>query len=146
MEYDFIYKYLLVGGVFSLIYFFILFSLMRRTKKWPTTIGEVLSSEIPALGLDADVYKVIVKYKYQVQGKVYVSKRLGYGCGIAISSLSYARKKVKRYFPGSMCTVYYNPHKPQISVLETSLNLPLLFLLFGGILLILLGGALFFTR
>ena len=146
MEYDFIYNFFLVGGFFSLIYFFILFYFIRRSKKWPITIGQVLSSEISASGIDAEVYKAIVKYKYQVQGKVYVSNRLSYGCGIAISSLSYARKKVKRYFPSSTCTVYYNPHKPQISVLETSLNLPLLFLLFGGILLVVLGGALFFTR
>ena len=139
-------KCLLVGGVLSLIYFFILLYFTRRAKKWPTTIGQVLFSEISTSGLDVEVYKAVIKYKYQVQGKIYVSNRLSYGCDIAISSLSYAQKKVKQYFVGSTCTVYYNPHKPQISVLEISLKLPLFIVLFSGILLILLGGMLLLAQ
>lgn len=127
----------LIGGIASIIYFLVLYNLTKRARKWPTTIGQIIDSELVSFGAANARYRAVIRYEYQINGKSYVSKRLNYGYLISTSSLSYAQKKVKLYFPGRKCTVYYDPLRPQRSVLETSLNLPLYLLLFSGIFLVL---------
>ena len=131
--------FVLIMGGLLLIYFFILLYFIRKARKWPTTIGQILFSEVATSGSIDELHRVVIKYEYQVQRKLYVSNRLNYGHRMSTSSLSYARKKVKQYFPGRKCTVHYNPQKPQSAVLETSLSSPLYLLLFSGILCIFLG-------
>ena len=115
MEDTFGELFVLITGGLLLIYFFILLYLIRKTRKWPTTIGQILFSEVAT-----------------------------YGYRMSTNSLSYAQKKVKQYFPGRKCTVHYNPQKPQSAVLETSLSSPLYLLLLSGILCVFLGLVSFF--
>ncbi len=138
MEYTIIYICLLVGGLIQLLCFFVLLYFSMRSKRWPKTEGKILSSRVSSLGWDdEDVsksYKAIIRYKYEVQNKIYISDKLNYGDWLATSFLFYVKKIVKRYEEGCKCTVYYNPQKPQYSVLETALSISTYSLLVGGLL------------
>lgn len=73
MEDTFGELFVLITGGLLLIYFFILLYLIRKTRKWPTTIGQILFSEVATSGSVNDLHRVVVKYEYQIQGKLYVS-------------------------------------------------------------------------
>lgn len=137
---------LIIGGVIQVIVFFILFNFSEKAKEWPTTRGQILSSEVCTLGWNDEnsskSYKPIIKYQYEVEGILYTSSRLHYGDWIAINSSFFAKKTISRYGEGCKCIVHYNPRKPQVSVLETKLGPPTYFLLGCGILFIIVGLAL----
>ena len=97
--------------------------MLRRvitSKKWPTTMGKVLSSEIPhglRAGGEAGMAKVL--YEYSVYGKVYSSKRVCFGDYNAnLGECSRAEAILRKYPKGRSVVVHYNPNKPHIAVLE----------------------------
>ncbi len=143
MEYIVVYICLLFGGIIQVLCFFVLLHLSKKSKQWPTTIGQIISSKISTLGSNCDdmskSYKVVIRYQYQVQDSIYTSNRLHYGDWIATNFSSYAKKDVKQHKEGCECIVHYNPQKQQKFVLETKLSLSTYHLLVGGILFILVG-------
>lgn len=126
----------------AVFYFFIVFYLSKKAKRWPKTMGEILFSEVTSSVFSPEdphriTYKAKIKYQYQVQDKIYVSDKICYGDWIFISSSSYARKLVNKHQIGNKCIVHYNSQKPQNAVLETAISSPVRLLLFCGILFLL---------
>ncbi len=94
---------------------------------WPTTAGLVTTSEVRSttnssgrLGVDV-VYFPHVNYNYTIGGQNYVGAHVYHGKGP--DSQQAAQTVVDRYRVGSRVSVYYNPQKPDIAVLETPIQL-----------------------
>lgn len=98
----------------------------RKTKKWNSVKGKVLSSNIDSIkyvGEDADqLYKARVEYQYSVNGESYSSRKIFYGDYLRSNIPWRAKKIIKKYAKDETVTVYYNPEKPKESVLEIGVN------------------------
>jgi len=123
----------------ALIYYSVDLSINAiKTKKWTTTIGTIISSEIKSTSMSKGGTGYIPKiyYSYKVGAQVYSSTK--------IRSIPYGRSKttttaeriIKKYPVNSNVTVYYNPNELKDSVLEPGIK-------FANILVLLLGLALF---
>lgn len=134
---------LVVGGILQILCFLRILYKTERSKQWPTTSGEILSSTLLDFGWDGEntnkVYKAAIKYCYQIAGVIYCSKKIYYGDWISIGFSSYMKKIVKEYSIGVKCTVHYNPQKPQESVLKVILAFPAYCILVGGLLFVGIG-------
>lgn len=88
------------------------------SRSWPTAPGEVQKSGIEELpGEDAVTYIPIIDYRYVVNGKGYVGRRVLFG-GLAIPTRGNAQEVVDRYPVGQQVTVMYDPANPAESTLE----------------------------
>lgn len=76
-----------------------------RLNQWKTTQGKVLASEVT--GFDEDF--ITIKYEYGVLGRKYIGDRFNVSKG----SVAGATEVIKRYQPGSVVDVLYNPDNPQ---------------------------------
>lgn len=65
------------------------------------------------------VYKALVTYEYQVQGKTYQSHRFSYTGGVH-GNRDDAHAVIAHYPVGSVHTAYFNPDKPEEAVLNRS--------------------------
>ena len=64
MEDTFGELFVLIMGGLLLIYFFILLYFIRKARKWPTTIGQILFSEVATSGGIDELHRVVIKYEY----------------------------------------------------------------------------------
>lgn len=86
--------------------------------QWPSTTGRVLSSAYAKHDADTPTtYSAAVTYEYFINELRYVSDRVSFG-DYSSSNSEHARQILSRYPTGKTVTVYYNPHRPQMSVLE----------------------------
>lgn len=121
----------IVLGLSSGIY--LLWALIRQhaSKRWPTTTGEILESNLEE---DSDGWGPYVRYAYAVKGTndrlyFYLSNR---------SSEQDAKKHLSPYPIGKAVTIYYNPQKPEEAVLDRRMPLwwPLFWFCFTSFLLV----------
>lgn len=102
------------------------------SNRWPFAIGELESSELKEViykgsdgggGVDlASAWVVNFRYSYSVSDGKYEGSRVTYSDGI--NKTSRALKKLqKRYQGKSLIQVYYNPEKPEQSVLVPGLGI-----------------------
>lgn len=133
------------GLAFSLVGFIFAGNTIRTRRradaaaKWPTTTGEVLSSNVvEETGRDSDghletTYTPVVRYAYEVGGQSHV------GIRIRVSDVAFGRRKkaeeiVARYPEGARVQVRYDPADPASTVLET-VKPGVGTAIFGGVLL-----------
>lgn len=76
-----------------------------RVHRWSTTKGKILESAVT--GFDEDF--VAIKYQYKVKGVTYIGDRFNVSKG----SVGNAPEVVKRYQPGGIVDVLYNPENPK---------------------------------
>ncbi|MDR0232143.1 MAG: DUF3592 domain-containing protein [Dysgonamonadaceae bacterium] len=125
-------------GIILIVRFIYIFILSKRTKKWEITKGEIISSKIQeSLDFGAG-YRAVIRYKYTIEEKEYLSNRIFYGDSIQKNSPKSAKTLVNKYINGEKVTVYYNPQYPNKSVLETGVHAVIYRALIAGILLLLL--------
>lgn len=118
----------------------------RAAQGWPVVDGEVLEIDLGEEFLRTATGKVgtgffpVVRYKYSVNGRSYESDRITFAKGsLDFIIASNVRDEFK---VGGKVKVYYNPAKPEQSVLYTRSTvgmpsrIPGLFVLFTGILLL----------
>ncbi|MDM7948111.1 DUF3592 domain-containing protein [Hydrogenophaga sp.] len=100
---------------------YLLRSLIRQhsSKRWPTTIGEILESNIEE---DSDGWAPHVRYAYAVERKHYTNDRLYFHLSNGSTERD-ARKHLSPYPVGKRVTVYYNPRKPEEAVLDRRMPL-----------------------
>jgi hypothetical protein len=109
---------------------------VKAAENWPATIGTVLRSEIKeyitrGTGITNTSYEPVVHYQYNLMGKTYAGKRLGFG---PTRMKNYEAQQVTdKYLSGSQVSVHYNPNKPEESVLEVSSRSSKTFIVLGGI-------------
>src|SRR5574337_1111560 len=98
--------------------------------KWPSTTGRILSSHVASSSDNSGTtYSAAVTYEYSVDAQRYLSDRVSFS-SYSSSDSGHAQEICSRYPAGRIVTVYYNPHKPSMSVLEKG---------FGGGAYIMLG-------
>lgn len=119
----------------------------NETKKWHETTGVVLKSELEktstAAGYDGESqsFKAAIEYRYKVDNQEYTSKRVFYGDKISKPLPFKSKSLIKLYSKNSEVIVYYNPLKPEESVLQKGLKFIVIELLILGSFFILLGFA-----
>ncbi len=115
---------------------YLLWSLIRQhaSKRWATTRGEILESNIEE---DSDGWAPHVRYAYDVERKHYVNDRLYFHLSNRSTERD-ARKHLSPYPVGKTVTVYYNPRKPEEAVLDRQMPLwlPLFWLFFASFMLV----------
>lgn len=92
--------------------------------QWPQTLGEIVSSSMRETLIyygDQHVsdtgYLVEVKYRYRVADREFVGERLCFGYRADTDRVR-AHDLLWRYPAGARVSVYYNPQKPGLAVLE----------------------------
>lgn len=107
-------------------------------KNWPLTDGKLHKWNIKAEDQGEDTARVIdeLVYKYEVKGKGYESNQIGYGFPMSMSVL-YVDKTLNNIFETAPnLTVYYNPKKPDVSVLTVGLKIYHVVKMLGYLLII----------
>jgi hypothetical protein len=133
--------------VFSLVMILVSRMLTKQTaamKKWPTTAGRIVRSEVettvqhhrrPDMARDYDVkmYVPRVVYAYEVGGNSFEGDDIGWSA--SANRPSVAEKYVGRYPPQSQVQVFYDPGDPTQSTLAPAgKTLALVFWLIAGVL------------
>jgi hypothetical protein len=98
----------------------------EATRKWPSTSGQVLASDVVAVrvGRSFDVpilnrrlLRDRTTYSYKVDGVTYRSDRVSFGAQAYATFSLFARKAALRFTPGGSVEVFYNPRSPSEAVL-----------------------------
>ena len=95
----------------------------QRCKQWPTTSGTILNAQIETRQ-DSDpdfdyhdTHEPRVHYAYRVDGELYESRRLFFGSQMTNDYFE-ASDSLFGIHKNKKVTVYYDPSKPQRSVLQ----------------------------
>lgn len=119
--------------VFAVIGLFLVINYLRHRSKhqasetWVPVEGKVIKSSVREdYSTDSDgdsvtTYYPEVEYVYSFLGKEYQGKQIAFGPKIG-GSRSRAEKTIAKYSSGDTVTVYYDPNKPEESVLERNLS------------------------
>jgi len=133
----FIYLPIFLGVILFLLDFRLLYKSIQ-SENWSQTEGRITKSELnKSGGGDSSIsYEPQVEYQYEVDGKLYKSKRLYFGSSIGSYFKKRKSQKYVNKFPvNSKVTVYYNELNIKQSVLETGIHSEILLLFVTGILI-----------
>lgn len=92
------------------------------TRRWSSTDGTVIESTVEKEFDDGTYYHLKLTYRYEVDGKSYVSSRLRAQPSSVWSWAWPARHTASRYKVGSSVRVYYSAAEPHESVLERGIS------------------------
>ncbi len=117
------------GGLFALLLgglgvYLIIHSQRSKQKAamsqtWPMVKGIVTETNITAQEHDEVVrYMPLVRYTYEVDGKIYESRQITFGSGVEFSSRQKAADYLAEYPLDAEVSVYYDPEKPSEAVLK----------------------------
>ncbi len=107
-------------GVFAALIIGAILKQLDARRRFAKAPGVVVSSRVkyhPATSDSGATYEPIVKYRYAVAGRDYVSTRYAYSFG-STGEQKHARAIVRRHPKGAKITVYYDPKDPASSVLD----------------------------
>jgi hypothetical protein len=112
-------------GVFVVLISVVGLTKFRASKTWLWTTGEITSAEMEkhvGHGRSRSVsYHAAIVYDYSVQGTKYSGHRVAFG-EYGTGNPNHARQILNCYPLGKQVDVYYNPSKPEDSVLERRLG------------------------
>ena len=132
----FIILIFLLGSAF-LVYGIYPFYFGVVTRRWPTTSGIIISSDVKKekssyvrmssahASRSPNGYHAVVNYKYAVNQKEFESNRIIHnplGAGVYFSD-HIPNECIKKYHPGKNVTVFYDPAKPEYAILEPGVNI-----------------------
>lgn len=116
--------------------------LAERAAQWPSVEGEIRWTEIKLIhdsdSDSGDRYQPRVHYRYRAMGGIHDGDRLRVGARTEFGEEIAAKLAIQPYRAGERVRVYYDPDRPERSVLEpvpTPSGLPQ-FLVFGIFLLL----------
>ncbi len=127
----------------------------KQSQDWSSIRGKIIQSSLKSVlvprggrkGLNADgsvrlitAYTPDILYEYRANAESFQSRQIFLGQQFP-SSLSLASDFVDKYPVGKGVTVFYNPEKPEVAVLERGWHKELLGYLVRGFLLMLFGFA-----
>ena len=143
MEYKIIVDIVFLLGILFILHFIYLLILSKQTSRWLPIESIIDTSELEVtnqgLGNENSVlYKANVKYQYVIEEKVYFSKRVFIGDYLRKSFPRNAKLIVSKYKKGETVLAYYNPQRPNKSVLETGIHTAIYSELFVGVFFIVL--------
>ena len=129
-------------GFFILIRAFLHFRRGLDRKDWPSTVGEILASELRKVtGHNGAQYHPDIRYRYKVNLVEYESNVIAASAPpFVLGSHKYASTLVNQYQAHNKVNVYYNPDNPEKAVLERAISPSgMLLLLFLGIAILACG-------
>ena len=147
--------FVLVCGGFGLAIVALAISSLREAaamKRWPVAKGRVLSSTVQEYQADAGsgnfgasrarmtLYRPVVVYEYEVDGKRFRGDRIAQSPGMNKNVPYLAEQTAQRYPSGSAVDVRFNPNRPNESVLEPRVPRSWLFALAIAVALLVLAG------
>lgn len=120
---------LLCGGLFALTLgglgvYLIIHSQRSKQKAaqsqtWPMVKGIITETRISTQEHNETLrYMPIVRYTYEVGGKIYESRQITFGSGEEFGSRQKAADYLANYPVDGQVNVYYNPEKPDEAVLK----------------------------
>lgn len=111
----------------------------RKARDWPTTSGQVLSSDVAQVSMGKDTMLTpAVAYSYVVNGQSYQGDAIRVGQPPLFNTPSKAQALAAKYPAGSAVTVHYDPASPGAAVLDLAIGegwTPLMIYAFGATLL-----------
>lgn len=133
--------FLLIGCIFTVA--FTVPGIVRaiKSRTWPAAQATVISSRVQTHRGDDTTYSVDVLYRYEFEGKAYLSNTYGL-VGGSSSGHESKRKIVSQLGRGTSTTAYVNPNDPVIAVLDRTVG-PVFLLLFIPVVFALIGGLMF---
>ena len=88
------------------------------SQAWPSVKGRIISASLEKEKIRGRVIsRERIQYVYHVKGKRFVGERVALGLRL-LTLRPPARQVIKKYPMGALVTVYYNPSRPEESVLE----------------------------
>jgi hypothetical protein len=95
------------------------FRLVRQSRRWPSTMGEIIQSKVVReSNHDGSYYSAKVVYRYSARGRVYEADTVQIGAGGNTGAKKKARRIVGRYPVGTQALVYFDPKQPDRACLE----------------------------
>jgi hypothetical protein len=90
------------------------------SSRWPVTQGTVLDSSLETVREQRSVsYVPHVRYRYQVEGKLYTSNVLAFGAGgVEKRAKKEADEFLRRHASGTPVKVRYAPDEPELACIE----------------------------
>ncbi len=121
------------------------------SRKWPSTEGVILSSRVHQVGrLSRSTFYPRVDYMYFVNATRYQANNISAGqdpvewvlvlFGDYLGTSLYSKRIARRYPAGLRVTVYYNPDRPQVALLEPGFSWGSFVAMAGGVALMVFGG------
>jgi len=119
----------LCGGLFALALgglgvYLIIHSQRSKQKAaqshtWPMVKGLISETRISTQELNETLrYEPVVRYTYEVDGKIYEGRQITFGSGVDFGSRQKADEFLADYPVDAEVNVYYNPEKPGEAVLQ----------------------------
>jgi len=92
----------------------------QHSLQWPTVIGEVIDADVSQIaGTQTGAgWMVRVRYAYEVDDIEFQGDRMTFSRRIGGRTRIQADDELVQYVPGGAVLVYYDPERPQRSVLE----------------------------
>ena len=115
---------LIIGITMGTVQFIIAVYFHRRarsSRQWPSTTGIVLKTDVEIIKYEGSC-QPIVTYEYQVAGKSYTGNKITLTQG-SQPFIPLAKKCLSSYPESTELKVYYNPNKPEDSVLIPGLTI-----------------------
>ena len=95
-------------------------SIRRNANKeiWPAVEGVVIESTVDAQRDGRQLYRPVVRYRYEVGGERFEGSRIQWAASAGYRRYTRARKVLDSYRPGRAVKVHYDPLRPGIAVLR----------------------------
>jgi hypothetical protein len=88
------------------------------SETWPAVEGVVLESTVTVSRDDRQLFRPVVRYRYEVAGKCFESSRIQWAASAGYRKYTRARRMLDRYRSGSTIKVHYDPLHPGEAVLN----------------------------
>ncbi len=94
------------------------------SRQWPAVDGVIVVSDLQrSKGSDGGfMYRPEISYRYEVQGRQFISSRTQFGDRLALSWSRPAMRILQKYPVGTRVSVRYAPDDPEEAVLETGIR------------------------
>ncbi len=106
-----------IGGIYAIGHPFLMKKKIKESESWPEAEATILKSKLRKKN-QGKVKYASIKFKFSIQGKEYISKKILIGGEVNTSSSKRAIERVEKYSVGSTHIVFYNPKNPKEAYLE----------------------------
>ena len=115
-------------GIVLVILYFRNKSKSKASQAWPSVTGQIVERKVKVDtsydedGMSSTTYLPQVTYSYTVNDTVYESNRVAFGSTPSYASNKKAEEFLTPYVQGASIQVFYNPEKPEESVLTQTMR------------------------
>ena len=115
----------------------------KASETWPSTEGKIVSHHVRVDYSQDDEsnrvdYVPEVHFEYQVEGQSFAGKRISFGSEQSFNKRQKAEMFLEQYPVGQVVTVFFNPEKPQESVLQQTMRKMTVQLVVGILLVVMM--------